>query len=123
MPPADLLESLWLTLRPTTGVWDWVQSEILSGNADGKAFCIRVSTVRAVDAIVIFNCYKNIKGLEEVDGVLYAQTALITDPDGRAAVLSEMAYAAHPCSRAVSSLFWNRFTRSRRMDRALMSRS
>lgn len=30
MPPADLLESLWLTLRPATGVWDWVQSEILA---------------------------------------------------------------------------------------------
>ncbi|MFK2910827.1 hypothetical protein [Pseudomonas sp. 3HC3] len=27
--------------------------------------------------------------------VLDDQTALITDPDGRAAVLSEMAYAAH----------------------------
>ena len=30
MPPEDLLESLWLTLRPATGVWDWVQSEILA---------------------------------------------------------------------------------------------
>ncbi|SUD71201.1 Uncharacterised protein [Pseudomonas putida] len=30
LPPVDLLESLWLTLRPATGVWDWVQSEILT---------------------------------------------------------------------------------------------
>ncbi|WP_100633234.1 putative metallopeptidase [Pseudomonas qingdaonensis] len=29
MPPDDLLESLWLTLRPATGVWDWIQREIL----------------------------------------------------------------------------------------------
>lgn len=30
MPPADLLESLWLTLSPATGVWDWIQTEILT---------------------------------------------------------------------------------------------
>lgn len=30
MPPADLLESLWLTLRPATGVWEWIQAEILA---------------------------------------------------------------------------------------------
>ena len=30
MPPADLLETLWLTLRPATSVWDWVKSEILA---------------------------------------------------------------------------------------------
>ncbi|WP_232111740.1 putative metallopeptidase [Pseudomonas guariconensis] len=30
MPPADLLESLWLTLQPATGVWDWVRAEILA---------------------------------------------------------------------------------------------
>lgn len=30
MPPADLLESLRLTLQPAIGVWDWVQSEILA---------------------------------------------------------------------------------------------
>lgn len=29
-PPADLLESLWLTLRPATDVWGWVQNEILA---------------------------------------------------------------------------------------------
>lgn len=29
-PPAELLESLWHTLRPAIGVWDWVQSEILA---------------------------------------------------------------------------------------------
>ncbi|MBX6798711.1 hypothetical protein ISE74_27465 [Pseudomonas aeruginosa] len=30
MPPADLLESLLLTLSPAIGVWDWVQREILA---------------------------------------------------------------------------------------------
>lgn len=30
LPPVDLLESLWLRFRPATGVWDWVQSEILA---------------------------------------------------------------------------------------------
>jgi len=30
MPPADLLESLWLTLRPAPEVWEWIQTEILS---------------------------------------------------------------------------------------------
>ncbi|MCO7566436.1 hypothetical protein NJI34_28630 [Pseudomonas sp. S 311-6] len=29
-PPADLLESLWLTLRPAPEVWEWVQREILA---------------------------------------------------------------------------------------------
>lgn len=62
----------------------------------------------------------SISGVEEVDGLLYArswrcraegrmatsippawlaelndQSALVTDPDGRAAVLCEMAFAAH----------------------------
>ncbi len=30
MPPADLLESLWLTLCPAPGVWEWIQQEILA---------------------------------------------------------------------------------------------
>ncbi|ALP47903.1 hypothetical protein NDR77_24705 [Pseudomonas aeruginosa] len=30
MPPAEMLESLWLILRPAIGVWDWVQREILA---------------------------------------------------------------------------------------------
>ncbi|MGN8259502.1 putative metallopeptidase [Pseudomonas sp. SMSB3] len=30
MPPADLLESLWLTLQPTPDVWEWIQAEILA---------------------------------------------------------------------------------------------
>ncbi|MGK8743885.1 putative metallopeptidase [Pseudomonas aeruginosa] len=30
MPPAEMLESLRLTLRPAIGVWDWVQREILA---------------------------------------------------------------------------------------------
>lgn len=30
MPPADLLESLWLTLQPAPDVWDWIQAEILA---------------------------------------------------------------------------------------------
>ncbi len=30
MPPADLLESIWLTLRPAPDVWEWIQREILS---------------------------------------------------------------------------------------------
>lgn len=30
LPPADMIESLWLTLRPATGVWNWVQTEILA---------------------------------------------------------------------------------------------
>lgn len=30
MPPADLLDSPLLTLRPAIGVWDWVQREILA---------------------------------------------------------------------------------------------
>ncbi|WHU44550.1 putative metallopeptidase [Pseudomonas fulva] len=30
MPPADLLESLWLTFRPAPEVWEWIQTEILS---------------------------------------------------------------------------------------------
>lgn len=29
-PPADLLESLWLTLRPAPEVWEWIQREILA---------------------------------------------------------------------------------------------
>jgi len=30
MPPADLLESLWLTLQPAPDVWEWIQAEILA---------------------------------------------------------------------------------------------
>lgn len=30
MPPAALLESLWLTLRPAPEVWEWIQREILA---------------------------------------------------------------------------------------------
>ncbi|MFK3945633.1 putative metallopeptidase [Pseudomonas fulva] len=30
IPPAELLKSVWLTLRPADGVWDWIQSEILA---------------------------------------------------------------------------------------------
>lgn len=30
IPPADLLESLWLTLRPAPEVWEWIQREILA---------------------------------------------------------------------------------------------
>lgn len=30
MPPAEMLESLRLTLSPAIGVWDWVQREILA---------------------------------------------------------------------------------------------
>lgn len=30
IPPADLLESMWLTLRPAPEVWEWIQSEILA---------------------------------------------------------------------------------------------
>ncbi|MFT8234765.1 putative metallopeptidase [Pseudomonas guariconensis] len=30
MPPADLLDSLWLTLRPAPEVWEWIQAEILA---------------------------------------------------------------------------------------------
>ncbi|MBP2270861.1 hypothetical protein J3A98_001554 [Pseudomonas sp. BP6] len=33
MPPDDLLDSLWLTLHPATGVWDWVQGEHLPRQA------------------------------------------------------------------------------------------
>ncbi|MCS4284423.1 hypothetical protein M2396_002719 [Pseudomonas sp. BIGb0278] len=29
-PPADLLDALWLTLRPAPEVWDWIQAEILA---------------------------------------------------------------------------------------------
>lgn len=29
MPPADLLESPWLILRPAPDVWEWIQREIL----------------------------------------------------------------------------------------------
>ncbi|MGJ3438615.1 putative metallopeptidase [Pseudomonas sp. Je.1.5.c] len=29
-PPADLLESLWLTLRPAPEVWEWIKTEILA---------------------------------------------------------------------------------------------
>lgn len=29
-PPADLPESLWLTLRPAPEVWEWIQREILA---------------------------------------------------------------------------------------------
>lgn len=30
IPPADLLESPWLTLRPAPDVWEWIQREILA---------------------------------------------------------------------------------------------
>lgn len=30
IPPADLLESPWLTLRPAPEVWEWIQREILA---------------------------------------------------------------------------------------------
>ncbi|MBF8692366.1 putative metallopeptidase [Pseudomonas fulva] len=30
IPPAELLKSVWLTLRPAAGVWNWIQSEILA---------------------------------------------------------------------------------------------
>lgn len=30
MPPADLLESIFLTLCPATEVWEWIQQEILA---------------------------------------------------------------------------------------------
>ncbi|WP_312387711.1 putative metallopeptidase [Pseudomonas sp.] len=30
IPPADLLESLWLTLQPAPDVWEWIQAEILA---------------------------------------------------------------------------------------------
>jgi len=30
MPPADLLESPWLILRPAPDVWEWIQQEILA---------------------------------------------------------------------------------------------
>lgn len=30
MPPADLRESLWLTLCPAPDVWEWIQQEILA---------------------------------------------------------------------------------------------
>lgn len=30
MPPADLLESPWLTLQPAPDVWEWIQREILA---------------------------------------------------------------------------------------------
>lgn len=30
MPPADLLESPWLTLSPAPEIWEWIQAEILS---------------------------------------------------------------------------------------------
>lgn len=30
MPSADLLESLWLTLKPAPEVWEWIQAEILT---------------------------------------------------------------------------------------------
>lgn len=30
-PPKDLLESVWLTLRPAPEVWEWIQREILAG--------------------------------------------------------------------------------------------
>lgn len=30
MPPADLLESMWLTLRPAPDVWGWMQREVLA---------------------------------------------------------------------------------------------
>ncbi|MCE1058612.1 hypothetical protein LU646_12070 [Pseudomonas alloputida] len=29
-PPKDLLESVWLTLRPAPEVWEWIQREILA---------------------------------------------------------------------------------------------
>ncbi|MCX2706063.1 MULTISPECIES: putative metallopeptidase [Pseudomonas] len=29
-PPEDLLESVWLTLRPAPDVWEWIQREILA---------------------------------------------------------------------------------------------
>jgi hypothetical protein len=29
-PPEDLLESVWLTLRPAPEVWEWIQSEVLA---------------------------------------------------------------------------------------------
>jgi len=30
IPPSDLLESLWCTLQPAKGVWEWIQREILA---------------------------------------------------------------------------------------------
>jgi len=72
-PPVDLLESLWLTLRPAPEVWKWIQREILG---DTGSIHIRYSSDNSVLGTIAGNVSEALKR-----AILDAERFMMGDPD------------------------------------------